>query len=493
MKLKNIAIKNFRCFEEIELDFGSKTTVFIGKNGTGKSNILSAIRRGMSFMFAEDSKIKNDINSLKANNNSAVRRFEPNDTRIDSYKEGGFCWPTSIQYKTTFNKELIEWEFYKKGISSRLDQSFYKDAKNKVLNELNNEKTFPLLAFFADSYPHKEMNVGKNAKELVKLKKMPKDFGYYGWDEHVNCNNIWFSRFLFAENLYKENIDRINNLKKTIENHQNSYNSSTDLEEFKDRLDELKIRESNIINSNQALNQTLAIEKNYIAEKIIKFTQPLSENRSFINDEFEIIEVYSSHTVLDKKPKIVFQFKNGKSMNIETMPMGYKRLLSIVFDLSYRSFILNGNDLEPEGIVMIDEIELHLHPTLQQDVLERFTRTFPKIQFIITTHSPLVISNFRVDNDKNKLIKLENNNNIYTKEYVENIYGLDYSTNLSEVMEIAPRSSTIDKYINAYLFLFRKEKVQEANKMLDKLKDYLGGDIPKLLQKEIETQKAKIQ
>jgi hypothetical protein len=59
-------------------------------------------------------------------------------------------------------------------------------------------------------------------------------------------------------------------------------------------------------------------------------------------------------------------------------------------------------------------------------------------------------------------------------------------------MEIAPRSSTIDKYINAYLFLFRKNKIQEANKMLDKLKDYLGGEIPKLLQKEIDSQKTQI-
>ena len=60
---------------------------------------------------------------------------------------------------------------------------------------------------------------------------------------------------------------------------------------------------------------------------------------------------------------------------------------------------------------------------------------------------------------------------------------------LSEIMEVSPRSSTIDKLINAYLVLFGKKKEKEAALMLQKLKDYLGGEIPNLLQKEIENQK----
>jgi predicted ATP-binding protein involved in virulence len=138
--------------------------------------------------------------------------------------------------------------------------------------------------------------------------------------------------------------------------------------------------------------------------------------------------------------------------------------------------------------VLIDEIELHLHPTLQQEILQRLQKTFPKIQFIATTHSPLVISNFKADAN-NKIIKLEHDGNSYSNEDVENVFGLDYSTNLSEIMEVAPRSSTIDKYINAYLILLGKKKETEADLMLQKLKDYLGGEIPTLLQKEIDNQK----
>lgn len=137
---------------------------------------------------------------------------------------------------------------------------------------------------------------------------------------------------------------------------------------------------------------------------------------------------------------------------------------------------------------MIDEVELHLHPTLQQEILQRLKNTFPEIQFIVTTHSPLVISNFKAD-DNNKIIKLENDGNKYWNIEVENIYGIDYATNLTEIMEVSPRSSTIDKYVNAYLFLFSKNKLEEAEKVLKKLKEYIGGEIPTFLQKEIDNQK----
>jgi predicted ATP-binding protein involved in virulence len=101
-------------------------------------------------------------------------------------------------------------------------------------------------------------------------------------------------------------------------------------------------------------------------------------------------------------------------------------------------------------------LELHLHPTLQQEVLLRFQKTFPQIQFIISTHSPLIISNQKADGEISKIIKLENDGDNYTNRDIDNIYGIDYSTNLSEIMEVAPRSTTIDKYINAYLFLYGK-------------------------------------
>ena len=68
----------------------------------------------------------------------------------------------------------------------------------------------------------------------------------------------------------------------------------------------------------------------------------------------------------------------------------------MVLELAYRSVLLNpameNIAAETEGVVLIDEIEMHLHPAWQWKVLKVLQETFPKVQFIISTHSPIVLS-----------------------------------------------------------------------------------------------------
>ena len=71
--------------------------------------------------------------------------------------------------------------------------------------------------------------------------------------------------------------------------------------------------------------------------------------------------------------------------------------IGMVGDLAYRCCRLNskknmGALIATPGIVLIDEIELHLHPSWQQQILPTLQKIFPKIQFIVTTHSPQVVS-----------------------------------------------------------------------------------------------------
>jgi predicted ATP-binding protein involved in virulence len=162
-------------------------------------------------------------------------------------------------------------------------------------------------------------------------------------------------------------------------------------------------------------------------------------------------------------------------MFFDHLPQGYKRLFSMVLDIAYRSYILNQSQ-EPEGIVFIDEIELHLHPSLQQEVLQRFTLTFPKMQFIVSTHSPLVISNLVVDNKENVIVKLESNGELYSNKEVGNIYGIDYTTSLMDVMETSYRSSDIDNLIDSYVILTIKERKQDAQKIWDEIFQLVGDN-----------------
>ncbi len=493
MKIDNINIENFSCFKSYEISFGKKTTVLIGKNGTGKTNVLTGLVYSLSFPFA-----KNEIKGIQTIGTSspdlkvaAIDNKGTFDARFDN-KTNDYIYPIKLTNKAIFNNEELEWVMVKEKKGGGLSSSQYKKAFEKFqqyYNENDVNKPLPVLAFFADSFPHIEASMSGYAKTVLASENgIPRNFGYYKWDEKNNCIGIWKERYTkvyTSLNNFKRPeygiINELNDLYLFMENapdHNDIIQWELKAERLRKDLDTIRT---------ELKKDPEFIELNFIDSKLKKFTNSLDEKYNFINKEFEIKQIKVIGTSKSEQ-HIQFDFIDERTMFFDNLPMGYKRLFSIVFDIAYRSFILN-KDAEPTGIAIIDEIELHLHPTLQQEVLNRFKKTFPEIQFIVSTHSPLVISNLKANAEENKVIRLENDGNKYYWEPVENVYGIDYTTNLMEVMESDYRSSTIDKLINAYLVLFGKSKETEAKLMLQKLKDYLGGEIPNLLLKEIDNLK----
>ena len=493
MKIEKISIENFRCFEEYEISFGKKSTVLIGKNGTGKSNLLTGLVYSLSFPFA-----KNKIEGVQTIGASspdlkiaAIDNKGTFDARFDD-RVNDYIYPIKLSNTAIFDKEVLEWKMVKNDKGKGLTSSLYQDAFEKFqryYNENDVSKPLPVLAYFSDSYPHIEANISAYVKSVLSSDKgLPRNFGYYKWNEKNNCIGIWRERYI---KIYTS----LNNFKRhdysVIEDLTEMYKKMNDRRGHDDAKN-YEAEEKRIIQQLADINESLRndpdyIELSFIEDKLKKFTDSLEEKFNFINKEFGVKQIKVIGTNRTDQ-YIQFEFFDKRKMFFDDLPMGYKRLFSIVFDIAYRSFILNKS-AEPTGIVIIDEIELHLHPTLQQEVLNRFKKTFPEIQFIVSTHSPLVISNLKVDGVDDKIIRLENKENKYYSEKVENVYGIDYTTNLMEVMESDYRPSTIDKFINAYLVQFGRGKDAEAAAILQKLRDYLGGTIPDLLEKEIENQK----
>lgn len=97
-----------------------------------------------------------------------------------------------------------------------------------------------------------------------------------------------------------------------------------------------------------------------------------------------------------RKPRLEMKIDKGNvSMNVSQMSDGEKCTLALFGDLARRLTLANPNKKNPllgDGIVLIDEVELHMHPSWQRKVLSVLRHTFPNIQFIITTHSPIVLS-----------------------------------------------------------------------------------------------------
>ena len=93
--------------------------------------------------------------------------------------------------------------------------------------------------------------------------------------------------------------------------------------------------------------------------------------------------------------------KNGIELDVNQLSDGEKCLIALVGDLSRRLAIANYNSrkpLEGDGIILIDEIDLHLHPEWQRRIIPLLKETFPNCQFFVSTHSPLVLNNLKPNN-----------------------------------------------------------------------------------------------
>lgn len=452
MKIKEIHISNFRCFETYEINLGENTSILIGKNGSGKTSLIIAIKSAISFIFSKYKGQNQNLEVLSTTPDLHLVNLARTDPYYDQSKRS-YKYPISVRciaesdyFHQLDGNNLLDWKLKKNTPNGKLLVTEYRDALLSFLRHYNDDlinSEIPVLAYFSDSYPHKKLDIRSYAKnELQKQGPLARPFGYYMWDAEASCSDIWQNRYVSTYSIvndYKSNPEETDEQRKEID---------------------------------------------FIDKRIIQFTQALRSDLPDINKEFEVTKVTMRRPFRDTA-YIQFHFSDGREIIFDDLPQGYKRLLSIVFDLSYRSYILNG-EKEPHGIVLIDELELHLHPSLQQEVLLRFKKAFPNIQFIVSTHSPLVISNLKTDDKKDIIIKLWNEGLRYTAESVNNVYGIDYNTNLIRVMDTWYRPSTVDKLINAYLVLMGKNKAPEAAATLDKLKEYLGGNISELLQKEID-------
>ena len=159
-------------------------------------------------------------------------------------------------------------------------------------------------------------------------------------------------------------------------------------------------------------------------------------------------------------------------MPISKLSAGYQSLLWMVMDLAYRVCMLNP-ELEDKdkitGIVLIDEIDLHLHPKWQWNVIDALQKTFSSVQFIIATHSPIVISASKEAN----LILLDDAQDI---SYLPDCYGYEVEDVLRYRQESVSRPKKVKALVDEIENAIDDIEFDKADAALERLKDLLGED-----------------
>lgn len=173
-----------------------------------------------------------------------------------------------------------------------------------------------------------------------------------------------------------------------------------------------------------------------------------------------------------RKPRLEMKVdKYGISLNVSQLSDGEKCTMALFGDLARRLTLANPNKENPllgEGVVLIDEIELHMHPAWQRNILKKLRTTFPNVQFIITTHSPIVLN--EVDDNYKVFYLSSDSEGVEIAEY-DRMDGFDANYILEEFMGTSSQNEATQKLINSIYGYIQNKAYDEAEKGIIQLVD----------------------
>ncbi|MDM8552083.1 AAA family ATPase [Desulfobacterales bacterium HSG2] len=175
--------------------------------------------------------------------------------------------------------------------------------------------------------------------------------------------------------------------------------------------------------------------------------------------------------------------KDDEELIVDQLSDGEKCLLALVGDLAWRLAVLNdkkSDPLEGSAVVLIDEVDLHLHPAWQREIVPALTRTFPNCQFVLTTHSPQILSHVRPENIFGLKRGMNNRIEMFQPEAA---YGLDSNRILEDMMGVPERPRLIKEELSKLFLSINEGKLDEAKKKMTDLMQNIGYD-PELVKAE---------
>ncbi len=410
MRIDNIIIDNFRCFEHINIAFNPNMNVLVGNNGAGKTTLLEAVSVGIGSLFL-------GIESVSAPN------INKTDVRVVANKIGSTVdmqpqYPVTISCSGVIDERSLSW---KRSLNTENGRTTFGDALN--IKDLSSNwqnmirKGDPSIALPLISY----YGTGRLWAQKHDSSLKAADNRLQGYTDCLSAKSNeklmlkWFEKMTYAQ-----------------------------------LQDGVPIPE---------------LQSVYNAMKVA-FTE------SGVNaEEVRIWFDVKSHCL-----KIAYINENG---DYEEHPFyelsdGYRNTLSLIADIAYRMSVLNPQFLgdaakKTTGIVLIDEVDLHLHPKWQRNILKTLHKVFPLIQFIVTTHSPSVISSAGTD----ELLILDGKE---CRVFDYNVYGKDANSVLKEIMGASDRPDDVTELFSSFDEAIDKENYSEAEKKLEALRKILGDN-----------------
>ena len=416
MYLKKISLENFKCFEKADVELQKQLTLIVGANGAGKTSLLESIAIAMSTMFT-------------AFDGTKSLTIDKENAHLKAYKIGSTDdvqpqFPVRISAWAEIDKGMeIYWE---RALNTPKGKMTIKDAKQildvaanyqKRLQKGDTSLILPVIAYYGtgrlwDYHREKVMDV---------FEKNTRTNGYI--DSMSGTANIKLMMNWF--------------LKMTVQKYQNQENGYGPVPELEAVFSAMEQCYNRITGSNDSKIQ------------------------------------YNMGT---KEIDVAYTDSHGMRMRIPLNQLsdGYKSTISLVADIAYRMAVLNPQCLgdvcaKTDGIILIDEVDLHLHPAWQKLFIKDLSEIFPKVKFVVSTHAPEVINSV----PRECVIVLENYQALPAPAET---YGKDANSILRAIMRVKERPDDIMNQFEMFYHAVDKQDYAQADNILSHLEQVIGDD-----------------
>lgn len=188
-----------------------------------------------------------------------------------------------------------------------------------------------------------------------------------------------------------------------------------------------------------------------------------------------------------RKPRLQMKIDKGNiSLNVSQMSDGEKCTMALLGDLARRLTLANPtleNPLLGKGIVLIDEIELHMHPSWQRKILSTLKNTFPNVQFIVTTHSPIILSEV---NEDYSLFFMEQGSDSIEVTKLPQLDGYDANAVLEQFMETKSINARTEEFIHSIYVDIEQKKYTPAMEKTKRLAEITSENHPDVIMARME-------
>ena len=346
LRLTKLEMSNFRCFRKMDkpIEFDPNLTVIVAKNGCGKTAVLDAIRISLG-TFTKGTNLRSQ---------AGISTFDASLSPLRISQGRGAFYPVAIRVDGFVDSKAEVWRRVRESAEGRTTTkeaqpiaNFGARLRDAVSAEGDALLELPILAFYGTGRLWKADTDG--VKEQMLQKGLAFESRFSGYEDALTTNSIYA--------------------------------------QVKQWMGDAWLCRANPVEQETAVGKQTSRQYSAVEQATNEILKGTGYRSPHFNTYFKEVALLSDRMGNDEAIAVPISWTSD----------GIKAAFSLVADIAYRCARLNpafGEEAcqKTQGVVMIDEVDLFLHPAWQQRILPDLRRIFPKIQFVVTTHSPQVVS-----------------------------------------------------------------------------------------------------